>query len=245
MLTKADIIKEIQKHAKENGGKTPSEKTLYENTRVGIWDRMRYWPNYGEMVREAGLTPNKFDKTKYTREQLCEMFIATIREEGKWPTRGILDVKHFNDTSFPHSVTFYSKLGLTSGLAQSILEYIEDRKGFDDIEDICNSVLKKFENRDQTSEKNTEAEHGWVYLFKHGQYNHYRIGRTSDLLRRGNEIRIQLPERAKLIHEIETVDPVGIETYWLNRFKDKKLNGDWFKLTSADVKEFKRWKKIT
>ena len=83
-----------------------------------------------------------------------------------------------------------------------------------------------------------------MYLFKHGRYNQYRIGRTFDLLRRGSEIRIQLPERAILVHSIKTVDPEGIETYWLNRFKAKKMNGDWFILSRTDVNEFKRWKRI-
>lgn len=244
MFTKEEIIRELQKLAKENGGKTPSENVFVENTRVGIYDRMRYWPNYGELVREAGLTPNKFDKTKYNRDQLCEIFIGFIREKRRWPTRGDLDVKHFNDPTFPHSQTFYRELGLTGDLIQTILEYVEGRKGFEDIVNACNSALERFKIHIEEFDGKVEGKLGWVYLFKHGQYNHYRIGRTSDLLRRGSEIRIQLPERAVLIHSIKTVDPEGIETYWLNRFKLKQMNGDWFKLSRAEVKEFKRWKKI-
>src|SRR5258706_1626921 len=126
MLTKQEIIKELQRYTKENSGKTPSQKMFHENTDVGIYDRMKFWPNYGELVLEAGLTPNEFDKTKYSHKQLCSIFIKVIREKGKWPTRAILDVKHHNDHNFPDSSTFYSKLGLTSKLAQSILEYIGD-----------------------------------------------------------------------------------------------------------------------
>lgn len=62
MFTKEEIIKELQKCAKENSGKTPSEKMFHENTSVGKYDRMMHWPNYGELVREAELFPNKFDK---------------------------------------------------------------------------------------------------------------------------------------------------------------------------------------
>lgn len=247
MFTKEEIIKELQKCAKENGGKTPSGKTFFENTSVGIWDRMKYWPNYGELVREAGLIPNKFDKTKYNHEQLCKLFIRTIREQKKWPTRGILDVKHNKDPMFPDSSRFYNRLGKTKRLTETILEYCKNRKGYKDVIDICNLVLKNLDSQDETSnEKLKEGKIGWVYLFKHGKYNHYRVGRTFDQLRRGKEIAIQLPERPTLEHEIETVDPIGIETYWLNRFEKigERLNADWFKLDRTAVREFKHWKKI-
>lgn len=239
MLTKEEIIKELQKYARENGGKTPGEKAFFENTSVGIWDRMKYWPNYGELVREAGLTPNKFDKTKYTREQLCKIFIGVIRERGKWPTRGILDVKHRNDPSFPDSSTFYNKLGLTNGLAQKILKYIQDRRGFRDIVDLCNSVLK---NHGEASNEDNIAK-GFVYLGK--QHGKYKIGKAKDADRRREDITLLGSEPFELIHEIETDDMNGIEKYWHERFKPKWIRGEWFKLSPSDVKAFRRWKKIT
>lgn len=245
MLTREEIVKELQGCAIENGGKTAGEKYFYENTEVGIWDRMKYWPNYGELVREAGLTPNKFDKTKYDNEQLCEIFIKVIREKKKWPTRGILDVKHRNDSNFPDSATFYKKLGKTRKLAETVLEFIGNSKRYVDVVNICNPVLEKYKKQEGAIEETTGQKRcGWVYLFRHGHYNQYRVGRTFDLLRRGSEIRIQLPERAILIHSIKTVDPEGVETYWLDRFKEKGMNGDWFKLNRSDVSEFKNWKRI-
>ncbi len=57
---------------------------------------------------------------------------------------------------------------------------------------------------------------GEVYLFKSGRY--YKIGKTKDTVRRGSEIRIQLPEKLDLIHSIMTDDPSGIEAYWHKRF---------------------------
>ena len=83
---------------------------------------------------------------------------------------------------------------------------------------------------------------GEVYLFKSGRY--YKIGKTKDTVRRGSEIRIQLPERVNLIHSIKTDDPSGIESYWHNRFESKRMNGEWFDLNPSDVKAFKRWRRI-
>jgi hypothetical protein len=57
--------------------------------------------------------------------------------------------------------------------------------------------------------RSTAAAVGYVYLAKSGR--HYKIGQTNDLVRRTNELRIQLPERISLVHQISTDDPVGIE----------------------------------
>lgn len=245
MLKKQEILKKIKRYAKEIG-KTPSEKQFYEHAEIGIHDLKKYgWANYGELVYEAGLTPNKFDKTKYSYNQLCKFFIETIREKNKWPTRGYLDVKHNKNFNFPGSSTFYNKLGLTGELAQTILEFVEDKKDCDNIIEICNSVIKKYKDQDKSSRG---AVDGFVYLGK--QYGVYKIGRTNDLSRRQEELSTQAPEPMTYIHEIKTDDMKGVENYWHNKFKSKKskkgkkLRGEWFNLNSSDVKAFKRWKNI-
>ncbi len=243
MLTKQEIIKELQRYAKENGGKTPSEKVLFENTDVGITDRRKYWSNYGELVLESGLTPNEFDKTKYTHKQLCSMFIKVMREKGKWPTRGVLDVIHHNDHSFPDSSSFYSKLGLvsTGKLPKTILEYIGDKRGYKDVVTICNSIIQNTEN-ESSSQEDESVIAGYVYLGK--QHGSYKIGKSKDPNRRRDDITLLGPEPFTLIHEIKTDDMNGIEKYWHERFNLKHKRGEWFTLSTADIKAFKRWKKI-
>lgn len=72
---------------------------------------------------------------------------------------------------------------------------------------------------------------------------HFKIGRSNAAGRRAYELAIQLPNRLELIHAIETDDAVGIERYWHERFADRRLNGEWFKLSAADVAAFKRRKR--
>ena len=248
MLTKEEVIKELQKIAKENRGHTPSQIVFREKTGFGQHDLHKYsWTNYGDLCEEAGLSRNIFDKTKFDRKDLCRIFIKIIREKEKWPRRADLDIKHLNDPKFPASVTFYKQLGLvkTGDLSRSILEYVKDKQGYKDVINICNLELEKRKDSDEPEGVGSEQiTHGWVYLIKHGSRNEYRIGSTTNPMRRLGENRIELPEGAEPIHSIETTDETGVEAYWLNRFKPKRMNGDWFNLSRADVKEFKRWRNI-
>ncbi len=247
MFKKKDIIKKLQEWSAEHGGKTPGESRFFEDTEVGITDRSKYWINWGELVKDAGLTPNKFDKTKYTEDQLCELFIETIRENGKWPTRGILHVKHHSKPSFPDSATFYYKLGLTENLAKKIIVFTKNKKNYKDVIDICNSVVERYgKEKNQSENLDKTSNHGWVYLLKttfRGK-DGYKIGNTNDLKRREKELN-QPSNDQSILHAIETDDPFGVEKYWHTRFESKLYkNNEWFLLNRSDIRAFKRWKRI-
>ena len=126
-------------------------------------------------------------------------------------------------------------------MAIKISEYAE-KKGYDDVVKICQPIIESPEEEQEEDESGGVAV-GAVYLFKHGKY--YKIGKTNDTVRRGNELKIQLPENLDLIHEIKTDDPSGIEAYWHRRFETKRMNGEWFDLTSSDIKAFKLWRRIS
>lgn len=66
------------------------------------------------------------------------------------------------------------------------------------------------------------------------------IRRSVSAEKRAYELQLQLPEKLELIHKIKPDHPTGIEAYWHNRFRDKRMRGEWFNLTSQDVKAFRR-----
>lgn len=253
MFTKEEIIKALQKCAKDNGGKTPGEHNFYEYAEIGIYDLHKLgWANWRELVLDAGLIPNKFDKTKYNHEQLCELFIEAIREKGRLPTRGELEVKHHKDSNFPDASTFYKKLGLvlTGDLATNLLEYVKGKQKYKDISTICNSFLETLSKNTMTEDSHLQDFIGYVYLLKSrlGNATAYKIGKASDPERRVLELN-QPSNEQTLIWKIKTDDPAGIEEYWHKRFESKRLypnraKDEWFKLKPSDVKAFKRWKRI-
>lgn len=78
-------------------------------------------------------------------------------------------------------------------------------------------------------------------MIKSGRY--YKIGKTNAIGCREYELAIQLPEKARTVHVIRTIDDAsGIEAYWHRRFDAKRTNGEWFDLAAADVQAFKRRK---
>jgi hypothetical protein len=65
---------------------------------------------------------------------------------------------------------------------------------------------------------------GFVYLIKSGKY--YKIGMTNSIDRRKYEIGLHAAEGVEPIHSTKKVDSSGIEAYWHNRFKCKRMNSE-------------------
>lgn len=238
MKTKQDIIDAICQTAKENGGKPLGVDRFEKETGINPYDWGKYWARFGDAQKEAGFDPNQLQGA-YTDEFLIKKIIGLARKLGKFPTYREITVEKSSDSEFPDKGTFY-RLGTKEQFATKVVEYCKNKSSCEDIIELCESVLEK-SSKDEKDD-NTNINIGEVYLFKSGRY--YKIGKTNDTVRRGSEIRIQLPERTSLIHSIRTDDPSGIEAYWHKRFEAKRKQGEWFNLNPADVKAFKRWRRI-
>lgn len=67
----------------------------------------------------------------------------------------------------------------------------------------------------------------------------YKIGKANNADKRGAGISLLLPEDLVPKHEIRTDCPYILEKYWENRFRMKKKQGEWYDLTTADIRSFK------
>jgi hypothetical protein len=236
-VDKKHIIDEIIRTAKENNGIPLGRQKFSRITGIkfSYWYGI-YWTKWSDAVREAGYEPNKF-QSAYDQNMLIEHVISLIREIKKFPTSGEIRLKSHITKEFP-SHNAFSRLGKKPEMAQKILNYCKSNSGYEDVIEICKGVLAPSEKESKFDSEEAEPRFGYVYLMKSGRY--YKIGRSDYVEKRKYEIGIKLPEELKIVHKIKTDDPTGIEAYWHERFEEKRKGGEWFELSSSDVKAFRR-----
>lgn len=240
-MTKEYILNAIKKTAHENNGTALGMGKFFDCTGIRREDwEGKYWIKWSDAIKEAGYEPNEFSSPAFDIDWIILKVIELIRELNQFPSRPQFKIKNYNDKSFPTSTTLTNRLGNKSDMILSIIEFCNKNSGYDDIILICSAINVKplllSDNKATDSSENI----GFVYLVKSGKY--YKIGKSNHVGRRDYELKIQLPEKTQLIHQIVTDDPSGIEIYWHNRFGKKRKNGEWFELSNEDIKIFKRRK---
>ena len=240
MVDKEKILSEIQKTAVNNGGIPLGIDRFRDETgiRKEDWHGI-YWAKWSDAVVEAGLEPNPFGAAPLDAEQMILQIAEFAHEISRIPTNPELKLRKKSKPDFPSMPVIRKRLGKKSEWVSKVRSYCEGKNVFSDVVALCDAEPKPSPDEELPMDTNA-SEIGHVYLLKHDKV--YKIGRSKDAVRRYKEIRTQMPYTTEEVHVIETDDPVGIENYWHNRFKDKRLDGEWFELSSADVKAFKKRK---
>jgi 23S rRNA G2069 N7-methylase RlmK/C1962 C5-methylase RlmI len=227
------ILEEIKRLAKANGGLAPGLKTFENGTdiRIHLW-RGKYWSKWSDAVTEAGLKPLEKSK-KIERSFIFSKLAEIVRLYKRKPTRAEIEMYRQVDSSLPWYPTLLEHFGSKIEMVAALRDWAMMTEGYDDI------VVMLPES--QTSEKKTSSAtaEGYVYLIKSGAF--FKIG-GDEIEKRVKQIRTALPDSSTLEHSIRTDDPPGIEAYWHRRFAEKRANGEWFKLTNADVAAFRKRK---
>jgi hypothetical protein len=227
------ILSEIRRLAEANGGQPPGRRLFESETRIpeSAWFGV-HWPRWGDAVAEAGFTPNT-KNLKHDEQFVMTKLAQACRHFGRVPATMELRMYKKVDPEFPNEKTFLSAFRGKANLVRRLGEWARSNEEYKDVAAMISTQLVEAEAADTAKE-------GFVYLIKSGA--HYKIGKSDEIERRVKEIRIALPEAASLVHSIRTDDPPGIEAYWHRRFADRRANGEWFKLSHADVTAFKRRK---
>jgi hypothetical protein len=233
-LMRGTILSEIQRLAKENGGQPPGAQLFEQRTgiRTAAW-RGKYWARWGDAVAEAGFVPNK-PIAKIDESHLLEKLAEACRVFGKIPTYAELRLYRRDHPDFPHRA-ITNRFGSNANMLGRLSEWASANGAYADVAALLAERVTTIE-----VDSKPRAD-GFVYLIQWGA--NYKIGRGEQLERRVKQVRTGLPDSGKLVHAIKTDDPSGIEAYWHRRFAEKRAeNGEWFKLTRADVAAFKRRK---
>lgn len=227
---RAQIISEIQRLAV--AGRAPGVAAFRKST--GINDsrwRGILWARWSEAVADAGLQSNEL-QGKLDDSILLDHVISAARRYQRMPTYAELELHGRQSGSGPVRTTFENRFGSKAAMVEAIRAYATEHA--------LNDVLALLpEPAPQALSKDTAPlREGSVYLLKSGQF--YKIGRSDELECRVKEIRVALPDAVELVHSIRTDDPAGIEAYWHRRFADRRMNGEWFRLSNADVAAFRK-----
>jgi hypothetical protein len=193
--------------------------------------------------REAGLAPNELARA-YPDEYLFEKAVELARELGHYPTYDEFRTKSHNDPGFPSRGAF-ERLGIKTQFIAKLMAWCADKPEYSDIVALIQPLVETFlSESDDNAAHHAEADgYGFVYLLR-GHPGEYKVGYTKLVDRRLTELGATSSVEQKLIHEIKTDDPSGVEAYWHKRFQDKRMRGEWFRLNPHDVKAFKRWRRI-
>lgn len=242
-MTKEHILSEIRRTAVANGGKPLGRVRFLAETGIREADwHGRYWIRWSEAVSEAGFSPNELNPGR-TDDEMLERLADFVRELQHFPVVGELKMKSRNDPSFPNFKTF-ERFGSKAQQLDALAGFAKQR-GYGDVAEICaKAVARRRTHTESEAIADDRPTPGYVYLMRHGSAREFKIGRTSNPIRRAGEVGIELPQRLEPLHVIETDDPGGVEAYWHRRFAEKRLNGEWFALTTQDIRAFKRWRKI-
>lgn len=242
-MNKDQIILEIQRTAKANGGVPLGYERFEAETGIRRHEWCgQFWARWGDAVREAGFEPNRMSEA-YDEDFLVEKLVAVTRKINKVPTFNEIKLLRKGDPTLP-AIGAFQRLGSELVRISKVMAYCESHPDNNDVANLWKTVTFTQRTSDAANDGLSPTAPGYVYLLKHGSRREYKIGRTINPLRREGELGIQLPEQLKPVHYIETDDPAGVENYWHARFASKRKLGEWFALSVADVRAFKRWKRI-
>lgn len=241
MASKQHILGEIKRTAAANDGVPLGSRRFATETGIAERDwKGKVWARWSDALREAGFAPNELTKA-HGEEALLTRFADLSVRLGQLPAVADIRLQIANGLEFPDWNTFTRQFGGKQKFVARLREFCAERPEYSEVVGFCDQYVPRARDREDAEEPQS-GRIGYVYLMRHGMRREYKIGRTDNALRREGEISIELPEKALPVHVIETDDPGGIEAYWHRRFADKRLNGEWFELTSADVAAFKRRK---
>ena len=235
MTSKQQILDAIRGLAAQSQGIPPGQDRFAKETQIkhSEW-RGKFWARWSDALSEVGFAPNRLTAA-FSNDFIVSSLTTLIEEIGRYPSNADLRLKARNSSGFPHDNVF-ERVGKKAKLAKMVVEWCAANPGHNVAHDICTKIVASAPAIQ--IEADAARADGFVYLMKSGKF--YKIGRSIDVDRRLREITIQLPETLSPVHVIRTDDPAGIEAYWHRRFEAKRMKGEWFDLSAADVKAFKR-----
>jgi hypothetical protein len=245
MKDKQYILNEIRRTATLRGGEPLGQTSFEAETGIARHEWIGvYWARWGDALIEAGFKPLEWNAA-LDEEGLLKSLASLVRKYGRFPVKAEIQIESKNNASIPVPNTLLRRFGKRDDIVQRLREYCFSREEYADISAILSNELAErsatIEIEQSEIASNNQSSAGYVYLVKSGKL--YKIGWSENHWRRKSELHKQTPEGISEVHTIAAIDdPVGIEKYWHERFKDRRQHGEWFDLSAEDVSAFKKRK---
>jgi hypothetical protein len=150
-MDKQSILNEIRRTAKANGGVPLGAARFFQETGIKDSDwRGKIWARSGDALRDAGFQPNKM-QTAYSEHVLIEKYIGLARDLGHLPVATEIKMKARSDDSFPWHNSF-TRFGSKQQFVARILEYCKNRPDFEDVTALCEPVVARLGERQQSED---------------------------------------------------------------------------------------------
>ena len=202
MDKKQHILNEIKRTAENDGGKPLGKQRFYKATGIKMSDwygkPWNDWNSFGDAQKEAGYTPNKFQKA-LDKEYIIQSLITLIRKLDHFPLEAERRREAAKNKDFPSHTVFGSRLGNKRQMVNEIVSFCNQKPDeYQDVLKICEPLIEKIgSNNSDVDDFKEDEDFGYVYLMKSGKY--YKIGKTNNIDRRQYEVGVQLPEKIKPI----------------------------------------------
>ncbi len=218
-IPKEKVIRLYKELVKQHSGEPIGERIFKRETDLShhYW-KGGYWRSWSAFQKDAGYVPN-IKTSKIPDQILLNSFAELALEKDVIPTEPDLMLRRKDDPSFPNKLAF-RRLGGREQLLEKVAEYCKGKEKYAPVLKILNEGISERVNHKIES----LGVKGFVYLLRSGKK--YKIGRSNAVGRRLRELSIQLPQKPNMVHVIETDDPEGIESYWHNRFDEKREGGE-------------------
>lgn len=226
---RALVLDALHRAAVENGGYPPGEKQFRANTGISAaaWQG-KHWIRWSELIRDAGYAG--IGRMVVRDDDLLLTRLAeVVRHFGKIPTSREIYFYARRHPGIPSASTITARFGTHRMMSERLRRWAAERPDMEDVARLC--------REQQTESSPPEACDLVVYLLRAGEY--FKIGWAKQLERRIRNIQSCCPEVLELIHAIPAQDPITAEAQWHHRFRDKRIHGEWFKLTPEDIAEFR------
>lgn len=140
MRLRNHILDEVARLSSEDG-KPPGLNRFTKATGITEYQWQRYWPEWGDVLEEAGFERNTLN-APIPKDDLLRAVAELTRSIEKPPSRRYVVHATLTRDGFPHHSTLMRRFGTQQALLAALLDWVDRNPGYEDVAKIVRPVIK-------------------------------------------------------------------------------------------------------